>query len=87
MNPWVDYLESIDREQRLRLINEFGLSIQGFRKGAKNIPDPLVLQVLKDIPRRYKKRFRNWFESEYGQLLRETADALLIRLGRAGEAG
>ena len=84
MNPWVDYLESIDREQRLRLINEFGLSIQGFRKGAKNIPDPLVLQVLKDIPQRYKKRFRNWFESEYGQLLRETAECPVDQVGESG---
>lgn len=85
-NAWVEYLESIDREQRLRLLNEFSVSVRGFRKGTKNIPDPLVLQVLKDIPRRCKKKFRNWFESEYGQLLHEVSDCPVDQIGDMGRS-
>ncbi len=71
---WMEFVESLPPAQRLRLVREMGLSIPGFRKEAKVIPEPKVLQVLKDAPARGRgKPFIQWFSGRHSELMGEIA--------------
>lgn len=69
-SDWKRFVDELPDDHCPLLLNRMGLTVPGFRKGAKNIPPSKARAALRAAPQRHNgKPFLDWFQKEFGELV------------------